>query len=73
MNPDVQFQVECLTRDLIVMLAEEYGWDSEKAMDTLYQSETFARLEDERSGLYYQSPVYVFDILKHEIETGRVN
>lgn len=72
MRSDVQFQVECLTRDLVIMLVEEFCWDSERAMDELYKSDTFARLEDERSGLYYQSPAYVFDILQHEIRTGVV-
>lgn len=70
MNDDIQFQLECLTTDLAVMLMEEYGWDMKRALDELYSSETFRRLNDETTGLYYESPVYVFSYLKNEIEEG---
>lgn len=32
--------------------------------------QTYRKLEDERSGLYYQSALYVFQYLKNEMETG---
>ena len=67
---DFQFQVECQAIDLVQLLMKEYGWDYQRALDELYMSETFHKLEDERSGLYYQSPYYVFQYLKKEIETG---
>ncbi len=70
MNKDFQFQVECLAIDLIQLLMNEYGWDYQRALDELYMSDTFRKLEDERSGLYYQSSYYVFQYLKNEIETG---
>ncbi len=33
---------------------------------------TFEKLNDPECGLYYQGPVYVFDFLKKEIETGKI-
>lgn len=54
------------------MLMEKYGWDIKKALDELYSSETFARLNDPACGLYYESAVYVFSYLQNEIETGVV-
>ena len=54
------------------MLMETYGWDMRRALDELYSSETFARLNEPECGLYYESAVYVFSFLKNEIETGRV-
>jgi len=53
MNKEKQFLVESLGKELIEMLMSDYGWDLQKSMDVLYSSETFAKLEDERSGLYY--------------------
>jgi hypothetical protein len=67
-----QFMIECLAKELIEMLMKEYGWDIEKSMDVLYSSEIFAKLEDERAGLYYQGAVYVYDFLKQEISTGTI-
>ena len=46
---------------------EKYGYTLEKAMDTLYNSETFARLQDADTGLYYQSPGYVYSFLNSEL------
>ena len=72
MNKEMQYQVECLASDLTEMLMSEYGWDMLKALDVLYGSETFARLNDPKCGLYYQGAVYVFSFLKNEIETGKI-
>ena len=62
-----QFQIECLTNGLVKMLMEEEGMSMEKAMDVVYSSHTFEKLERPGTGLYYQSPVYVMDILKTEL------
>lgn len=70
MNKEKQFLVESLGKELIEMLMSDYGWDLQKSMDVLYSSETFAKLEDERSGLYYQGAIYVYSFLKQEIERG---
>ena len=72
MNKDIQFQIECLSTELTEMLMEEYGWDIKRALDELYGSETYARLNDVECGLYYESAVYIFSFLKSEIETGRI-
>lgn len=70
MSNDIQFQIECLSTELVTMLMEQYGWDMQRALDELYSSETFRRLNDPDCGLYYESPVYVFSYLQNEIETG---
>lgn len=72
MNNDIQFQIECLSTELTDMLMETYGWDIKKALDELYSSETFLRLNDPACGLYYESAVYVFSYLQNEIENGVV-
>lgn len=72
MSHDMQFLIECLATELTEMLMETYGWDMRHALDELYASETFARLNEPECGLYYESAVYVFSFLKNEIETGKV-
>ena len=73
MNKEKQFLVESLGKELIEMLMSDYGWDLQKSKDVLYSSETFAKLEDERSGLYYQGAIYVYSFLKQEIEKGTID
>ena len=67
MNKDAQFLIECLTEDLIAMLMDAYGVSLDEAADQLYNSRTYSLLENEDSGLYYQSAVYVFDMLQEEL------
>ena len=67
MNKDIQFLIECLTEDLIAMLMDAYGVSLDEAADQLYNSRTYSLLENEESGLYYQSAVYVFDMLREEL------
>lgn len=68
MNKDTQFLIECLSEDLIAMLMDTYGMSLDEAADKLYNSHTYSLLEKEESGLYYQSAVYVFDILQEELK-----
>ncbi len=56
---------------LTEMLMREHGWDIRRALDELYGSVTFAKLNDPECGLYYQGAVYIFQFLKNEIETGK--
>ena len=72
MTQDIQFQIECLATELTEMLMAEYDWDIRHALDELYSSTTFAKLNDPECGLYYQGDVGVFEFLKSEIETGKI-
>ena len=64
---DMQFQIECLTQELLVMLMEDRGLTLERAMDLLYNSQTYDKLERASTGLYYQGAVYVMDMLNMEL------
>ena len=66
-NTDKQFMIECLSDAVVKMLIEDYGYDIPTAMHKLYTSNTYRKLEDERTGMYYQSAVYLYDILKQEL------
>lgn len=61
-----------MTRDLAVMLMERRKMPMTDALDMLYNSETYEKLSDPRSGLYFQSPGYVYDFLDKEIEYGKM-
>ena len=61
-----QFLIETLCEDLIPMIMMEFKMTDKEAIDKLYTSNTFSKIEDEKTGLYYQSTVYVFDIFKEE-------
>lgn len=64
---DRQFQIECLTNELVAILMEERGLTMEQAMDTVYSSHTFEKVERASTGLFYQGSVYVMDMLREEL------
>ena len=57
---------------LAVMLVEDYRISIPEALDILYNSETYEKLQDPRTGLYFQSPVYVYDFLLQELKNGKI-
>ena len=63
----IKMMQEDMYAELIQMLMDGYGYTLEKAMDTLYNSDTFARLQDVNTGLYYQSSGYVYSFLVSEL------
>ncbi len=69
---DFDYMVEGMTRDLAVMLMKKRNMSMSDALDTLYNSETYEKLSDSRSGLFFQSPGYVYDFLDKEIEYGKM-
>ena len=68
----MQYLVEGITKDIIVYLMEDGGYDLPTALKELYNSETFAKLSDEATGLYIESSAYVYEILKEELKYGRL-
>lgn len=72
MNKRMQYLVEGITKDIIVYLMEDGGYDLPAALKEFYNSETFAKLSDEATGLYIESSAYVYEILKDELKYGRL-
>ena len=54
------------TQELIKILIEQEDLTKEEAMDIIYNSRTFELLCDLGTHLYYESPAYVYELLKEE-------
>lgn len=72
MNGKETFMVETLTRELIARLMEERSLSMREAMDIVYNSKTYAALNNLNTGLYFQSPAYVYDVLAEEIKVFEI-
>ena len=66
----IQTMKEELTVELVDWLMATYGYSPQEALDTLYTSETFDRLQNTATGFYFQSVGYVSSFLKNEIENA---
>ncbi|MBQ6379795.1 MAG: hypothetical protein IJJ56_13550 [Prevotella sp.] len=69
-------QIQLLKDDLCVEIAgylvDDFHYTPQEAIDVLYTSETFDRLQDDDTGLYYQSAGYVYSFLQNELTKAKV-
>jgi hypothetical protein len=66
-SKQIQLLKDELSAELAGFLVDDYHYTPEKAIDVLYTSKTFDRLQDDTTGLYYQSPGYVYSFLQNEL------
>ncbi len=69
---DITFMINCIATDITGFLMADYGKSLEESLNVLYDSETFQKLSNPDTGLYFQSSRYVYQFLKNEIETGKM-
>lgn len=70
---EITYMKTFVTKQLILLLMEKENISVQEAVDTLYNSETFQKLSNTDTGLYFQSPRYVFDYLNEELKTGKIS
>ena len=72
MSEQEQFLINSLVSSLITMLMERCGMKLSEAMDTFYNSQLYEKIMDKETGLYIQSAPYNYELLKHELEFGKI-
>ena len=68
----IQLLKDDICTELASYLTDDYQYNLQEAIDVLYTSETFERLQDNSTGLYYQSPGYVYSFLQNELTKAKV-
>lgn len=71
-DAQVQFMIEELVKEIALRLMDERDLTMKQALDTVYNSETYSKVLDVRTGLFSQSTAYVYSILETEILTGKI-
>ena len=64
---EFQNMKEEIVKDLIARLMEERGLAMQEAFDIVYNSRLFEKLNDPKTGLYFQSSGYVYSYLQEEL------
>jgi len=67
-----KFLFEGISADVVRYLTERNDMTLSEAISTFHNSETFTMLEDFETGLYIESPAYVYDLLLSELRNGRL-
>ena len=63
---------EYLIREIVDMLSVDQRMEYDKAMNKFCSSEVFEKLKDNETGLYLESPAYVYDLFRDEMNFGHI-
>lgn len=55
------------------LMSENHALSMEQALALVFNSDTYQKLLNDKTGLYYQSPGYVFSFLENELKTGKIS
>ena len=64
--------IEYMIQDIVDMFATDQNIEYDEAMNKFYNSKVFEKLQDIETGLYLESPEYVYDLFKDEMNFGRI-
>lgn len=69
---DKDFLIEANIQDIIKYIVTDLGVSVKEAMRRFYMSEIFEKLQDTKTGLYLESPAYIYELYKNEAKNGRL-
>ena len=64
--------LEYVIQDIIDMVSTDWSIEYDEAKNKFHNSEVFEKLIDEEKGLYLESPDYVYDLFKDEMNFGHI-
>lgn len=68
----ISIMINARIKDMAMWLMEDFKYSLEEALDCVYNSELFERLQDLETGLYYESSGYNYELLKDELKSGKI-
>lgn len=72
MNNEVRFLIDALIERLVLLVMDEFKLSLLDAFSLVYNSELYEKITDLETGLYYQSALYNYELLRREITLGKI-
>ena len=72
MNEKELMKLDMVKNLAILLMDDDPQLSMEQALSTVLNSDTYQRLQNDATRLYYQSPRYVDSFLDAEMKTGRL-
>ena len=66
-NAQLQFIINSDVERMVQYLMEDKGMTIINALDVIYNSNIYQKLQDRKTELYLYSPAYIYDYLKEEV------
>lgn len=64
--------IEFIMQDIVAFIVADNNIEIDEAMNIFYNSTLFQKLQEIETGLYLESSAYIYDILKDEINSGKL-
>ncbi len=72
MNYETQFLIDSLVERLTIMVMQDYKLPMLDALNLVYNSQLYEKITDLETGLYFQSAMYNYHLLRQEITLGKI-
>ena len=66
MNEVMEMKAYMVNRLAVMLMQQHEGMSMQEALGMVFQSDTYQKVMEENTRLYYQSPMYVFSFLEQE-------
>lgn len=72
MNNKTRFLLDCLIEQLAMFVMEDYNLSMPEALNLVFNSQLYDKINDLSTGLYYQSAAFNYRLLRREIAYGKI-
>ena len=72
MSEQAQMKLDMVKHLALLLVEDQPQLTMEQALATVINSDTYQRLQRDATGLYHQSPRYVYSFLDCELKSGSV-
>ena len=72
MSDQALMKMDMVKNLALLLMEKDTSLGMEQALSIVFNSDTYQKLMDEKTRLYYQSPRYVYSFLETELITGKI-
>lgn len=72
MNEVMEMKAYMVNKLALMLLEHNEEMSMEEALSIVFNSDTYQKMMNDRTRLYYQSPMYVFAFLDQELKQGKL-
>lgn len=73
MNEKTEMMADMVKNLAVLLLEQNNELSMEQALSQIFNSDTYQKITDERTRLYFQSSRYVFSFLEDELKNGKLS
>lgn len=72
MSEIAEMKLDMVKNLAILLMDNNKNLGMKEALNIIFNSDTYQKILDNKAGLYYQSPRYVYSFLNNELKTGKI-